>query len=171
MKRVLVAGIGNIFHGDDAFGVEVVSELRRRALPEPVRVMDFGIRSYDLAFALTDDYDVVILVDAVPRGEAPGTTYLLELGVEALAEVQPDLPDPHSLNPVTAVQMAQALGGVRSQLFLVGCEPAVLEAQDGQLGLSAAVQAAVPQAIQLIEAFVLDLLDVQPEKEAGVAPA
>ena len=78
MKRILVAGIGNIFFGDDAFGCEVASQLRRKPLPEGVRVIDFGIRSYDLAYAIMDGYDATILVDATPQGSAPGTIYLIE---------------------------------------------------------------------------------------------
>ena len=78
MKRILVAGIGNIFFGDDAFGCEVAKELAQRPLPEGVRVIDFGIRSYDLAYAIMDDYDATILVDASPRGSPPGTVYLIE---------------------------------------------------------------------------------------------
>ena len=77
MKKILVAGIGNIFFGDDAFGCEVATQLARRPLPEGVRVTDFGIRSYDLAYAIMDDYDAVILVDATAQGAEPGTIYLI----------------------------------------------------------------------------------------------
>jgi hydrogenase maturation protease len=77
--RILVAGIGNIFLGDDAFGCEVARILSQRSLPEGVRVRDFGIRSLDLAYAMMEDYDAVILVDASPRGDAPGTLYLINL--------------------------------------------------------------------------------------------
>jgi hydrogenase maturation protease len=76
--KLLVAGIGNIFLGDDAFGVEVVKRLAQRPLPEGVRVVDFGIRSYDLAYALMDDWDLAILVDALPRGGEAGTVYTVE---------------------------------------------------------------------------------------------
>jgi hydrogenase maturation protease len=79
LPRVLVACIGNIFLGDDAFGVEVAQRLAGRGLPEGVRVVDFGIRGLDLTFALLDDYEAVILVDATPRGGDPGTLYVLEL--------------------------------------------------------------------------------------------
>jgi hypothetical protein len=71
--NILIACIGNIFLGDDAFGVEVARRLANQALPEGVRVIDFGIRSYDLAYALMDDWEFVILVDAAPRGGLPGT--------------------------------------------------------------------------------------------------
>src|ERR1700758_4827464 len=81
--RILVAGVGNIFLGDDAFGVEVVQRLARRALPDGVRVVDFGIRGLDLVYALLDGYETVVLVDAAPRGGSPGTLYVLEPEPEA----------------------------------------------------------------------------------------
>src|SRR5215467_14434472 len=97
-SKILVACVGNIFLGDDAFGVEVAKRLAPLQLPEGVSVIDFGIRSYDLAFALMSDWDLAILVDALPRGGKPGTLYLME----------PELPhderhqaiaDAHSMNP------------------------------------------------------------------------
>ena len=156
--RILIAGIGNIFFGDDAFGVEVARDLAQRGWPDGVRVVDFGTRSYDLAYALTETYQAVILVDAVPRGEPPGTTYLMELDPGELPKLDAEIPDAHNLTPVRALQMAQALGGVRAKLFLVGCEPAVLETEDGQLKLSEPVQAAVPQAELVIAELISDLL-------------
>ena len=99
-QGILVAGIGNIFFGDDAFGCEVARELMRRPLPERVKVVDYGIRSYDLAYAIMDDYDATILVDAVPRGEPPGTLYLIELDLEDLGLAGQAIPDAHSMNPV-----------------------------------------------------------------------
>ncbi len=79
-ERILIAGIGNIFLGDDAFGVEVVRRLSRsaRKLPDEVRIVDFGIRGFDLAYALMEGYEVAILVDATPRGGVPGTLYTIE---------------------------------------------------------------------------------------------
>src|SRR5437763_1683978 len=156
--RILIAGIGNIFLGDDAFGVEVVRELAQRPWPDGVRVVDFGIRGHDLALALTDNYDAVVLVDAVPRGEPPGSTYMLEIDLCQLPKLESETLDTHSLNPVRALHMAQAFGGVSGKVFLVGCEPAVLETADGQFALSDAVQAAVPQARAVIEELVSDLL-------------
>jgi len=152
--------------GDDAFGVEVVAELARRRLPDEVRVIDFGIRSYDLAFALTDPYEAVILVDAVPRGEPAGTVYLLELDVKELPKVQTERPDGHSLNPVSVLQMAQSLGDVCPKLYLIGCEPARLEAEEGQLGLSGPATMAVPQALGMIEELVTSLLAAEQSPAA-----
>lgn len=151
--RILVAGIGNIFLGDDAFGVEVVKRLRDVALPENVTVTDFGIRSYDLAYALMDGWDLAILVDALPHGGAPGTLYTLE----------PELPEPqdgarldaHSMNPVAALQLVQALGGRPGRMLVVGCEPATVEPDEGgNFGLSAPVEAAVSEAVRVVQDLI-----------------
>lgn len=168
MKRILIAGIGNIFYGDDAFGVEVVRQLSQREWPDEVTVVDFGIRGYDLAFALTQGYDAIIFVDAVARDEPPGTTCLMELDLEELAALPCEAPDAHTLNLVSVLQMARTLGPVSSTLLLVGCEPAVLESEDGQLELSEAVRASLPHACELVEEAVNDLLT---EKTAGLVPA
>src|SRR5215831_17666462 len=95
MKRVLIAGIGNIFFGDDAFGCEVAAELLKRDLPEGVTVADFGIRGYDLAFAVMDGYDATILVDASPHGEVPGTVYLLEIDPAKIDSAEDGVRDGH----------------------------------------------------------------------------
>lgn len=84
MKAILVAGVGNIFNGDDAFGVEVVRRLAQRKLPDGVRAIDFGIRGIDLTYALLDGYGALVLVDTAQRGELPGT----------ISIVEPDLAEP-----------------------------------------------------------------------------
>lgn len=156
-NRILVAGIGNIFLGDDAFGVEVVRELIGCELPEGVDVVDFGIRGYDLAYAIMDGYAATILVDTVSKGNPPGTLYLIEPDTEELAKLNKELPNGHNLGPVHVLHLVQSLGGEITGLYLVGCEPAVLETEDGQLGLSEPVQAAVPQAVEMIRKLVNDL--------------
>src|SRR5262245_23984623 len=107
--RILIAGIGNIFLGDDAFGVEVVRRLADRHLPEGVRAHDFGIRGFDLANALLDGYDAAILVDALARGEEPGTLYVLEPDVDLPEDTTP-IPA-HDLHPAQALRLVQAQGG------------------------------------------------------------
>ncbi len=151
--RVLVAGIGNIFHGDDAFGCEVALRLCQGGMPKGVEVIDFGIRGYDLAYALADDYTAVILVDAAPQGSVPGTVHLLAPDLEKIDQLEPGPVDAHHLDPVRVLQMAQDLGARPKRLYLVGCEPAVLETEDGQIGLSGPVQQAVPKAIEMIESL------------------
>jgi hydrogenase maturation protease len=170
-KRILIAGIGNIFFGDDAFGVEAARELSGRPLPEEVEVRDFGIRAYDLAYALTGDYETVILVDALSRGEAPGTVTLIEPEIAELDRLDPGEPDAHAMNPMSVLRLARTLGGIKCKLYLAGCEPAVLEDETGAMGLSAPVQAAVPETAAMIESLVFELLNSQGEERAGLAPA
>lgn len=149
--NVLVAGIGNIFLGDDAFGVEVVNRLSRRSLPEGVCVADYGIRSYDLAYALMEEWDLVILVDAHPHGGNPGTLYLLEPDVPAGKSAPPSL-DAHTMSPVAVLQLVSALGGKAGKVLLVGCEPGTVEPDEhGNVGLTAGVSAAVDEAVRMIE--------------------
>jgi hydrogenase maturation protease len=152
--RILIAGIGNIFFGDDAFGGEVIKELIRSPLPEGVDAVDFGIRSYDLAYAIMDGYDATILVDITARGEPPGTVYLIELDQEKIGDLVATAPDGHNLDPVAVLRLTQSLGGQIERLYLVACEPAVLETEDGRIGLSESVQAAVPEAVRMIQQLV-----------------
>lgn len=153
--RVLVAGIGNVFFGDDGFGVEVARRLGARPQPEGVQVADFGIRGLDLAYALLDGYDAAILVDAVPRGGPPGTLYVLEPEAAA-GPVR--LADTHGLEPATILGMLRTIGDDLPVLRIVGCEPAA-GADDAEMtvGLSPAVAAVVDEAVALVEAVVLDL--------------
>jgi hydrogenase maturation protease len=155
--RVLVAGIGNIFFGDDAFGVEVVRELTGSELPEGVDVVDFGIRGYDLAYAMMDGYAATILVDATSRGNLPGTLYLIEPDPEELANLEIGVPDGHGLGPVEVLRLVKSLGGDVSRLYVVGCEPQLLGSEEGQIGLSEPVQVAIRQAIEMIRTLLKDL--------------
>lgn len=169
MDRILVAGIGNIFKGDDAFGVEVAQRLARRPLPEGVKVVDFGIRGIDLTYALLDGYPFVVLVDAVRRGEPPGTVTLIE--PEWPADEEPDPQDlaiaPHDLDPAKVLRLVKALGGRCDRLLLVGCEPATLGDEDGAMGLSPEVAAAVGVAVAAVERLVGQLLEESVESSIG----
>lgn len=162
MTRVLIACVGNIFLGDDGFGVEVARRLASETLPPETIVRDFGIRGFDLAYALMEPHDLTILVDACARGEAPGTVYLIEP-----EPIEADLPrqplELHGMNPTSVLRMVQRLGGTPGRTLIVGCEPAALESEhDGQLGLSAPVEAAVEEAAALIRSLVSKVLDGEP---------
>jgi hydrogenase maturation protease len=158
---ILVAGIGNIFLGDDAFGVEVVRRMASLKLPESVRVSDFGIRGFDLAYALQDGYETTILVDACPRGQPPGTLYVIAPDLKALDD--PDAPqaavEAHAMNPLTVLRMARAMNIDVKNILLVGCEPETLGGEEGQMGLSAPVEAAVDEAVRLVESLVNRILN------------
>ena len=155
---VLIAGIGNIFLGDDAFGVEVARRLANRKLPDRVKVVDFGIRGFDLAYALLDRFDVTILVDACPRGGAPGTLYVIEpdlnVSAEDAAEAAQTTVDAHSMNPMNVIRMAKSMGGDLKRILLVGCEPLTLGPEEGAMGLSEPVAAMVEEAANRIESLV-----------------
>lgn len=157
--RILVAGIGNIFLGDDAFGVEVTQRLMTLSWPDGVRVMDFGIRGFDLSYALMDDYDAFILIDAVPRGETPGTLYTIEIDLETIDQIpqQEAMLDAHALNPLRVLQMVRSTGGHPKRVLLVGCEPESLgeeEQLEGRMGLSAPVEAAIEEAVGMVVSLV-----------------
>src|SRR2546425_12435722 len=116
---ILVAGVGNIFLGDDAFGVEVAQRLLRRELPDEVRVVDFGIRGLDLTYALLDGYETVILVDATSRGGPPGTLYVIEPERDGTAGAEGEPLETHNLDPVKVLRLAASMGGQVGRLLLV----------------------------------------------------
>jgi hydrogenase maturation protease len=153
---ILIAGIGNVFLGDDAFGVEVVQRLASHKFPGRVKVIDFGIRGFDLAYALLDGSDVTILVDACPRGGKPGSLYVIEPDLNALdaPEAGQTSVDAHSMNPMNVIRTAKSMGGELKRILLVGCEPATLGPEEGQMGLSEPVAAAVEEAARLVESLV-----------------
>ncbi len=155
--KILVAGIGNIFLGDDAFGVEMVQRLSATPLPPEVTLADFGIRSFDLAYAMAEDYDVTILLDAISQGQPPGTVSLIEPDI--IGSHMGDPIDAHNMNPMRALQMASSLGGQPRRLYLIACEPAVLETEEGQLGLSDQIEAAIPTAIEMLRTLLDELLN------------
>jgi len=158
---ILIAGIGNIFLGDDAFGVEVARRLASRKLPDAVRVTDFGIRGFDLAYALQDGYETTILVDACPHGEAPGTLYVIEPDLNACDAPEAPLAvvEAHAMNPMNVLRMAQAMNIEIKNVLLVGCEPRTLGGEEGHMGLSAVVAAAVEDAVKLVESLINKILD------------
>lgn len=161
--RILIAGVGNIFLGDDAFGVEVVQRLANRSLPDSVRVVDFGIRGIDLAFALQDGYEAIVLVDAAPLGDPPGTLYTLEPEPDDDTDA-PDpaelMVDPHNLDPAKVLRLATAMAGRTPRVLLIGCEPSIPDSEhDFQMQLSEPVRAAVDNAIPLVESVVASLLE------------
>jgi hydrogenase maturation protease len=153
---ILVACIGNVFLGDDGFGVEVAQRLARRAFPEGVTVADYGIRGYDLAYALVKGADYTILVDACPQGETPGTVFVLEPDLAELdaPSSTPMVLDAHDLNPIHVLRLARSLGAELKTVVVVGCEPATLGPPEGHMGLSDPVAKAVDDAVAVIEDLI-----------------
>jgi hydrogenase maturation protease len=159
---VLVAGIGNIFLGDDGFGVAVADRLARRRLPPGVHVEDFGIRGLDLAYALAG-YDAAVLIDAVPRGEAPGTLYVIEPDVDGEGPVV----DGHGMDPVNVLALVKTLGGEAPRTLVVGCEPSTrLSLDDDELvaDLSEPVRLALDSAVGVVESLVAELVSEEHQE-------
>jgi hydrogenase maturation protease len=158
---ILVACVGNIFLGDDAFGVEVAASLANRQLPKEVMVKDFGIRGFDLAYALLDPWEAVILVDALSRGEAPGTLVVLEPNLDGQATpVSPDMAmNPHGMDPAHVLRLAASMGNISAQILIVGCEPNDFgDELEGRMGLSPVVQNSVEEASNMVEELVEHML-------------
>ncbi len=162
---MLIAGVGNIFLGDDGFGVEVASRLADAGLPDWVRVADYGISGMHLAYDLAEGFETTILVDATPRGGDPGTVYVLELDPAApSAAAVPNrgipLLDGHGMQPDVVFGMLNLLGADAGRVLMVGCEPASI---DERIGLSEPVTAAVGEAVRI----VLDLVRAAEAGDAG----
>jgi hydrogenase maturation protease len=166
-KRILVAGIGNVFFADDGFGVAVAKALEGRDLPRGVDVIDFGIRGMDLVFALGEGYDIALFVDAVPRGDEPGTVFLIEPELDASDE--PVMLDAHGMDPVKVLALAKQLGPVPERILVIGCEPLTgVSGDDEELvgELSDPVRAAVGVAVGLVESTLAELLEADKGGES-----
>jgi hydrogenase maturation protease len=156
---MLVAGVGNVFLGDDGFGVEVVRRLAAEPQPDGVRVADFGIRGLHLAYEMLDGYDTTILVDATPRGGAPGDLHLIEVGAEDLPAAatsdelvaQGAVLDAHAMTPDAVLALLVTLGGAPGRVLVLGCEPAAVHEE---MGLSPSVAAAVDVALAELRVLI-----------------
>jgi hydrogenase maturation protease len=157
--RILVAGVGNVFLRDDAFGVEVVRLLAERPQPPGVQIRDYGIRGVHLVYELLDGYDLFVLVDAAPRGEVPGTVSVLEVELPS-PQAQPVI-DAHSLTPDAIFGLLSSLGGHSGRNLVVACEPAEV---DAGMGLSDPVREALPHAVRAVE-------EILAQATGGGAPA
>lgn len=151
---VLIAGLGNIFLGDDAFGVEVVRRLSAQALPDSVRVADFGIRALHLAYELLDGrYQTTILVDAARMGDRPGTVYLIKPDLGTLSDDPNEFADAHAMDFTSVLRLLKLLGGNPGEIYVIGCEPLQLAEE---MGLSKPVADAVDEALKLIHDKLAD---------------
>lgn len=157
--RILVAGVGNIFLGDDGFGVEVSQRLIKRGIPSSARVIDFGIRGLDLAYALQDGYETTILIDAYPHGQRPGTVTVIEPDLSEFSSSSGDFVEPHAMHPVNILRMARAMCGDLRRVLVVGCEPGDLGGDEGHIGLSKEVEIAVDEAVGTVEEIVNRILE------------
>lgn len=170
--KILVAGMGNVLHRDDGFGVAVADALAERRLPESVTVLDVGTGGIHLVQALLDGFDALIVVDAIQRNARPGTVFVLEPEVPSLDEYTPEerhemLIDMHYTVPSRAMILARALDSLPGRVWIVGCQP--LEVDALGTGLSDVVGSAVPTAVDRIETLVRAVLEGTPPDFGGGA--
>jgi hydrogenase maturation protease len=170
--RVLVAGVGNIFLGDDGFGVEVARRLGGADLPDWAQVVDYGIRGMHLAYDLAnaDGCETTILVDATARGGEPGTIYVIEPDLRPAprtadaAIAQNPLFNAHGMQPDVIFGMLDMLGAQAGKVLVVGCEPASV---DEGIGLSEPVAAAVDEAVRVVLDLVTRAAPLGAQPAAG----
>nr|WP_230989815.1 hydrogenase maturation protease [Streptomyces luteolifulvus] len=145
---------------DDGFGPEAAAALARRPLPDGVHVADFGIRGMDLAYRMLDGYDTVVLLDATPHGQPPGTLSLIEPDLAQLPAG--GTPEAHAMDPVKVLALARSLGdGQLPRVLVVGCEPQIRmngDEIDVVVGLSGPVRDAVERSVPFVESVVTDIL-------------
>jgi hydrogenase maturation protease len=156
-KQILVAGIGNAWMRDDGFGGEVAKLLGERELPAGVHVMDFGSGGLDLAYEVMRGYDALILIDVSRQGEAPGTLYVMEADPEDVDGQVEDgqLLDPHGMDPQTVLRFVKYVGGWPGRVFVVACEPEIVE--DVGFGLSEAVSGSLARAADVVLDTIAEL--------------
>ncbi|MEO7294343.1 MAG: hydrogenase maturation protease [Ginsengibacter sp.] len=156
-KRVMIAGVGNMFLKDDGFGGAVIKKMLHKKFPEGVEIKDFGIGGLKLAYDLMKGYDGLILIDASKRGEAPGTLYVIEPDEK---EINPDLEqgdpiDPHGGDPSTVLRFVKAVGAWPAKVLIVACEPETVD--DFEIGLSDQVNASVDKAVELVDEIINEI--------------
>jgi hydrogenase maturation protease len=163
--RTLVAGVGNVFLGDDAFGVEVVRLLGEQPREDGVEIRDFGIRGVHLAYELLNGCDLFVLIDAAPRGEKPGTVTVVDVELPDRASLTSPVIDAHSLTPDSIFALLVSLGGRPGRSLLVACEPADVSAG---MGLSEPVTEALPHAVRAVQEILAQATaDTPDEQNAG----
>jgi hydrogenase maturation protease len=169
----MVAGIGNVFLGDDGFGVEVVNRLLAQGgFPNGVRVEDYGIRGLHLAYELMEGYDTAILIDAIPRGEEPGTLFVLKPDMsderldrgELVQAGESPLIDSHGMDPMSVFSLLKTLGGSVEKVLIVGCEPADVSEQ---MGLSEPVAGAVEAAVRTVRELLQEASEMVSSATGG----
>ena len=161
-EGVLVACVGNVLRLDDGFGVAVATHLAADGLPPGVDLIETGIGGLSIVQQLMDGYAGLIVVDAVDRGAAPGTVFVLEPSVEDPARIpfdewQDRFSNLHLTEPSRVFLLARALSVLPDRVLLVGCQTADVEGL-GQ-GLSPPVQAAVAVAAGRVRTLASAMLD------------
>jgi hydrogenase maturation protease len=157
VRKVLVAGIGNAWMGDDGFGSEVVKQLGTVELPPGVAVMDFGTGGLNLAYEVMRGYDALLILDISQQGGSPGTLYVIEADEDSVdGSIQDgDSLNPHGMDPKTVLRFVKSIGAWPGKVLVIACEPAVVEEIGFQL--SESVAGAVEPAVKLVLEQIAEL--------------
>ena len=157
LRSILIAGVGNSWLRDDGFGGEVARRLLEVELPPGVSVMDAGTGGLDLAYEVMRGYDALVVVDVSPQGGEPGTLYVMEPDEEAVPGgiEDGDVINPHAMDPQTVLRFVKYVGGWPGRVFVVACEPEVVE--DVGFGLSDPVNRVLSQAADVVLETVAEL--------------
>jgi hydrogenase maturation protease len=159
VKQILIAGVGNAWLRDDAFGAEVARRLAVRELPEGVSVMDVGTSGLDLAYEVMRGYSALVIVDVSKQGGEPGTLYVIDVEPDDVpSEIKDgETIDPHSMDPMTMLRFVRVIGGWPGRVQVIACEPEIVD--DVGLGLTPSVEASVERAIALVLETITELQD------------
>ncbi len=162
-KRVMIAGIGNMFMKDDGFGSAVVKRIANKKFPQGVEVKDFGTGGLKLAYDLMRGYDGLVFLDASARGEKPGTLYVIEPKESDFSnDLEEGGPiDPHGSDPVTVLRFVKSIGAWPGKVFIVACEPETVD--DFEIGLSEPVNIAIDTAIEMVDDIIKEIYSVKNE--------
>ena len=157
-RAVLVAGIGNMFLGDDGFGVAVARPARAARAAAGVEVVDFGIRGMDLAYALGEGWDAALLSTPCRAARPPGTLSLIEPERRA-GRAGGARRARHGPGEGARARRASS-AACPPRMLVVGCEPLTRMTGDEEevVGeLSEPVRAALDAAERLVATLLEDL--------------
>lgn len=153
VQRILVAGVGDILRGDDAFGILAIRELQKRELPENVDLAPFRAESSNLVSEIKNGYDAVILVEATPQGGEPGSIYIFDPEVDPI-EAGQAIFSSRFRKPEMGLRVLDALDGYKGRILIVGCEP---ESFENVATLSKSARSALAVTVCLLERLVHEL--------------
>jgi hydrogenase maturation protease len=157
VRKILVAGIGNAWMGDDGFGAEVVKRLGEVELPRGVAVMDFGTGGLNLAYEVMRGYDALLILDISEQGGTPGTLYVIEADVDSVeAGIEDgDTLNPHGMDPKTMLRFVKSIGAWPGKVVVIACEPQTVAEIGFQL--SESVAGALEPAVKLVLDTIAEL--------------
>ncbi len=156
--KILIAGVGNELRQDDAFGMLMIKEIQKKSKPtDSIKFQEVGIGGIHLVQELHDQYDILVILDAVQWGGEPGQIYFRATTTDNLNELPLEdrrafLADMHYATPVKAMMLAKALNVLPKEVYILGCE--AKNHDDFDIGISPEVQETIPLAINKLKEWL-----------------